>query len=308
MTHGSGSARHFAVRRVNPLDGVLQVIESDVARAYSSDGRAWQIQVLAQRPDNTWRGISEVPPIYQFFSFGLWDRDNGLNRIPANPLMDIGGMTAAAYALTERLPALLDQLPFALCDRYEYWSTDVHGEPVALLATTNERERISDLRPGRWQAARTADHGFVSASLLAHGVPANGELGPRQHAELLERQVRRLGRHRAWFERTDDGLGIRLRSAGERTNLRPRPLPPLGLKMDWEGALEGALVEDYLGWQAPKLLTLQAIADSQRAWLEARACRRAEQLAAVYPLIPRILDHDMIEAARVEALLRRATH
>ncbi len=308
MSRKNGTMRHFAVRRVNPFAGVLQVIEGDSARAYSSDGRVWQIQVLAQRPDNTWRGFSDVPPIYQFFNFGQWDEENGLYQIPANPLMDIGGMTAAADALTERLPALLDQLPFTLCDRYECWSTDLHGEPVALLATTNEHTRIGEIRPGRWQAARTADHGFVSASLLAHGVPAHGELGPRQHAEQLERLVRRLGQHKAWFERTDVGLGIRLTQEGGRTDLPARPLPPLGLKTDLAGALEQALVEDYLGWQAPQLLTLQAIPDAQRAWLEARACRRAEQLAAVYRLIPHILDHHMIEAARVEALLRRAAH
>ncbi|MGB5650968.1 MAG: hypothetical protein WBM59_12905, partial [Sedimenticolaceae bacterium] len=82
--------RHYAVRRVNPFEGVLQVVETHNARAYSPNGQIWQIQVLAQRPDHTWRSFSDVPPIEQFFNFGLWDAQDGMHRIPANPVMDIG--------------------------------------------------------------------------------------------------------------------------------------------------------------------------------------------------------------------------
>jgi len=36
-------ARHYAVRRVNPFEGVLQVVETHDARAYSPNGRIWQV-------------------------------------------------------------------------------------------------------------------------------------------------------------------------------------------------------------------------------------------------------------------------
>ena len=51
---------------------------------------------------------------------------------------------------------------------------------------------------------------------------------------------------------------------------------------------------------------LQHIDDEQRRALEAHACRRAVELAAGYRLIPCVLDHARIEAARVEARLRKS--
>ena len=83
-------------------------------------------------------------------------------------------------------------------------------------------------------------------------------------------------------------------------------MPPLGLRSDWENPEDQALVDDYFAWQAPRLLTLQDIDETLRHRLEISACRRAVELAAVFRLIPCILDHDRIEAARVEASLRHA--
>ena len=299
-------AHHYAVRRVNPFEGALQIVETHKARAYSPNGQVWQVQVLAQRPDHTWRSFSDVLPIEQFFNFGLWDAQEGLHRIPANPVMDIGGMTRAAHELTDALRPLLERLPFAFADVYECWATDYQGRPVALLATTEDAERMPDIRAGRWQATRLAEHDFVAPSLLARDVPAVGELGPRQHAEQLERQVRQLGQRKIWFRRLPDGGGQALGPRRDKAPLPADAFPPLGLKTDWDSEQERELALDYLAWLAPRLLMLQDIDDGQRAWLEAHACHRALELAAGYRLIPRILDRKRIEAARVEARLRKA--
>jgi hypothetical protein len=307
VSTSSEAPRHYAVRRVNPFEGVLQIVETHNARAYSPNGQVWQVQVLAQRPDHTWRSFSDVLPIEQFFNFGLWDAQDGLHRIPANPVMDIGGMTRAAQALTAALRPLLERLPFPLADLYECWATDYQGRPVALLATTEEPARMRDIRAGRWQATRLAEHDFVAPSLLARDIPAVGEFGPRQHAEQLERQVRQLGQHKAWFRRLPDGRGQRLEPRRDDTPLPAAAFPPLGLKADWQNDQERELALDYLAWLAPQLLMLQDIDDEQRAWLEGHACRRALELAAGYRLIPRVLDHRRVEAARVEARLRKAT-
>jgi len=302
---GDDQPRCYAVRRVNPFEGVLQVIETHSARAYSPNGHIWQVQVLAQRPDHTWRSFSEVMPIEQFFNFGLWDADGGLLKVPANPLLDIGGMTAAAEQLTVALRRALERLPFPLIDDYECWATDYQGRPVALLATSEDPGLLRDIRAGRWQATRIADHGFVSPALLARNIPASGALGPRQHAEHLERQVRQLGQHKAWFRRLPDGGGERLPPASPQT-LAADAFPALGLKTDWREPQARELAEDYLAWRAPSLLMLQHIDDEQRRWLEAHACRQAVELAAGYRLIPRVLDHARLEAARVEARLRKS--
>ena len=212
---GEGDApRHYAVRRLNPYEGVLQVVETHDGRAYSPNGQVWQVQVLAQRPDHTWHSFSQISPILQFFNFGLWDADDGLRRIPANPVLDIGAMSAAAQSLCDTLRGLSDLLPFTLIDDHECWATDHQGRPVALLASTEDPGLIGELRVERWQATRLGEHGFVSDALLARGIPAHGDLGPRQHAEELERQVRRIGQHKAWYRRLADGGGVPLGQSG----------------------------------------------------------------------------------------------
>lgn len=299
-------AQCYAVRRVNPFEGVLQIVEIDGARAYSPNGRVWQVQVLAERPDHTWRSFSHVAPVEQFFNFGLWDADQGLQRVPANPVMDIGAMSDAADALTAALAASLEALPFPLVDRYECWATDHRDRPVALLATSEDRDRVQSLRVARWQATRLAEHEFVSPALLHHGVAAHGDLGPRQHAEQLERQVRQLGQRKAWFEREADGSGRRIQPVADPATLAPATFPALGLATDWQDELAAELAQDYLDWLAPRLLTLQTLDDSSRRRLEHRACARPVELAEHYRLFPRILDTECIAAARVAARLQRS--
>jgi len=306
VTVADDRVRHYAVRRVNPFDGVLQVVETHNGRAYSPNGRVWQVQVLTQRPDHTWRSFSHVTPIAQFFNFGLWDAKGGLHKIPANPVMDIGGMQAAAEQLTAELARLDERLPFALIDDYECWATDYSGAPVALLATTEDPAVMRDMRVGRWQATRLADHGFVSPSLLKRGIPTRGDLGPRQHAECLESQVRQLGQHKAWFRRGPNGEGEYLDASASPRSLDAAAFPSLGLTTDWERDIQRDLARDYLAWQAPRLLMLQNIDDDERRWLEVQACHQAVELAAGHRLIPKVIDADAIEAARVEARMRRA--
>lgn len=299
------SPRHYGVRRVNPFEGVLQVVETDSGRAYSPNGETWQVQVIAERPGHTWRSFSAAPAVVQYFNFGLWDAVAGLHRVPANPVMDIGGMTAAAESVCSALAALDSQVPFALIDRFECWAADGKGNPVALLATTEDRATIDALKVDRWHACRPADHAFEAPSQLARDIPAQDDRGPRQHATMLERLVNETAPRRRWFERRDDGSGLPLEQPVSKA-LAAHHFPSLGLRTDWTREQDRELVADYLDWLAPRLLLLQHIADSERAALERAACRHAERLAAGFRLLPRILDGPALEAARVEARLRRS--
>ncbi len=296
----------YAVRRVNPFEGVLQIVQTDAARAYSSDGQVWQIQVLARRPDHTWRSFSHIEPIEQFFNFGLWDRENGLYRIPANPIMDLGGMRRAADALTAELRSVSERLPLPLADIHECWASDYDGRPIALLATCESPQLANSLRVERWHATRLPDHAFVSQTLLAARIPNAGDMGPRQHAARLERLVRQTAQRKIWFTRRPDGGGEVLLGGSDSMPHGHDAFPPLGLKTDWQDPVERGLAEDYVAWIAPYLLTLQHLDDTQRRTLERFACARATELAACYRLIPAIVDHQAIDAARVEARLRDA--
>lgn len=303
MTERSDDPRHFAVRRVNPYEGVLQVATTTRARAYSHDGSVWQIQVLGERPDHTWRSASDTPTVEQYFSFGLWDAEQGLHRIPANPVLDIGAMSTAAETLCAQLPGLDTQLPFALSDDHECWAIDMQGRPVALLATTEDASLLTRLHVEPWRATRDTDTTFVAPSLRRATVGDDTLSAGRAHADRLEHLVRQRAAGRAWFRRDAHGRGIPV-TGGE--TLQADAFPPLGLTTDWDEAHERALVEDYLAWRAPRLLMLQHIDDPTRRWLEPHACRRAGELAAAFRLIPRIIDRAAIDAARVEARIRHA--
>lgn len=301
MTPAEADCRCYAVRRLNPFEGVLQVVESGRARAYSSDGRQWQVQVLTRRPEHTWRSASDAGAVEQFFNFGLWNAEIGLHRVRANPVMDIGAMQAAADGLAAQLRRVVERLPFVLVDCFERWSVDDDGRPVALLAATERRDRVAGIRVDRWRA------------LAASSRVERGETGPRAHAECLEALVGCRGRAVTWYERLQDGsgapivTGVATADAGRAAAVLPaEAFPELGLTQAWDDADARALVDEYLAWQAPRLLMLQRVGRERRAWLEHHACRQATELAAGYRLFPEVVDGARLDAARVEARLRRA--
>lgn len=296
----------YAVRRVNPYDGVLQILEVEGGRAYSQDGRVWQVQVVAERPSHTWRSTNAIAPDAQYFNFGLWDAAGGMQRIPANPLLDIGVMTAEAERVIEALKPIEARLPFALADCYECWATDQDGNPLALLATAESRDLIERIRVRDWQASRPGDHHFVARSASDRGSTACDPREPRLRAESIERCVRDHTRHRRWFGRLADGFGEPMAKTPTSPGLPPEAFPPLGLRRSWNEPAIQALVDDYVAWLAPRLLLLQDLPDDVRAALEPLACRQAIDLDEHHRLLPQIIDSALVEAAQVEARLRRA--
>ena len=83
-------------------------------------------------------------------------------------------------------------------------------------------------------------------------------------------------------------------------------MPPLGLKTDWEDPSDRALVNDYLAWQAPRLLMLQGLSPDERERMEIAARKHALEVDDYYPLYPEVFDQRLMSAIRVEARLRRS--
>ncbi|MCB1872686.1 MAG: hypothetical protein KDI49_11925, partial [Gammaproteobacteria bacterium] len=65
-----------------------------------------------------------------------------------------------------------------------------------------------------------------------------------------------------------------------------------------------ALVQRYIDWIAPSLLTLPILTDSRRARLESRLGQQARSIEYHWRLYPKVLDENKITAARVQARLR----
>lgn len=295
----------YAVRLLNPVSGVMQVLAIEGARALSQDGQWWEIQVLAERPDHTWGSLNQGRHIQQFFRFGNWHPQQGLRQVPANPVLDIGAMQEASAQLIAALQEHIARLPFPLEDRYECWLLDRQQQPLALLAATTDSSLIADIRSGHWRAAPLGEAAFVSATLSARGIPTDDGHNPRRHAHELESLVRRTsdGRRR-WFLR--DEQGRRQPCEQPAPALDQAAFPPLGLREHWPEDWQQSLVRDYLDWRSPQLLTWSGLSSADRNRLEQAASAHALALDAAYPLFPRVINQRLLDSARVEARLRRS--
>ena len=276
----------YARRQLNPFAGVLQVVESGVARAFSANGILWRIQTVANRPDHTWRSDAGPAPVQQFFNWGMWSARRGMQQVTANPILDIGFMSGAAEELVSMLRREIDRLPFELKDHHELWACDRHGNPLALLDSVITAAEMQQISTHRWCIGAQDEHPYQSPSLAtAPSVAA----GTRTHADHLEYQVNQHAHAPAWFRRNPDGT-----------------LPTTVLSTSWDDPLTAAAVQDYLDWSAPLLLTLPYLPDSLRDRLEHAAMARATLVADLHRVFPTVINAQLIEQARVEARLRRS--
>lgn len=311
MASNAAGVARYGLRRVNPFLGVVAVVRTTQGRALSFDGSHWQLQVLAHPPRGLWSRDGHREEA-QFFRFGVWSETTGMSRVPLNPILDVGHMLAVADELIDAVQTGLLDLPFPLAPERELWLLDQDQMPLALLATALPDSELTSLGSPDWTAGGRGERAFVSARLLAKGIPERDASGRFHHAEALERLVqgaagRRLNRQ--WFPReadTAEGLpdAPPPELAGRR--LPAADFPVLPLRTEWPQREDRELVADYVDWLAPYLLTLSGLDEALRARLERAAQRHAVLVDALWRLYPQILDPEVINRARVEARLRRA--
>jgi hypothetical protein len=282
------SARYYSMRRLSPYQGTVQVVDMPGFSAMSADGISWEVRVgnPVGRPTRA-----------------VW-REDALHGIPMTERID-----PFARAMREHPP-----MPFALADTLELWLLDAAERlPLALLGSTLAQMAPTNTVETTWRAAFEGDDCFVSTSLQA--VSARPDQHPFiPHQDVLNRCVRKAAsaRPRAqWFRRDAAGKGIGAGGSGIEPELIGRELeaswfPELLVREQWDTDLETGLVRDYHDWLAPSLLTHTGLRPTTRNRLERAACAQAEKLYRVRHLLPEIINHDLIDVAMVEAVLRRA--
>jgi hypothetical protein len=281
------SARYYAVRRLNPYRGVVQVVDVDDAEARSLDGVTWHL-----RADD---GQGWVRPV------GVWVEGEGLK-------------AGVGERYPELLAALADKptLPFPLADTVELWLlAKDSGRPLALLGANRPSVHRHGLPDLEWIPFALTYRAFHSPALSE----ALGD-GPRvsRHRDIIERQVNATARPYAaaqWFRRRADGSGeglsgYRLAPGWEDRVLAAEAFPDLLVSESWNSRLEKSVIWDYHAWLSPFLLCWPTLADAVRSRLEAAACLRPQWLAQVYRLLPKVLERDAIQAALVAARLQQA--
>jgi len=281
------TARYYALRRLNPYRGVVQLVEAGDADARSLDGVTWHL-----RADD---GQGWVRPV------GVWVEGEGLKA-------GVGHRYPELLAALEQRPAL----PFTLADSVELWLLDKEaGRPLALLDAQLPSRHRHGLAELHWIPFALTYRGFHSTALAER--VTNSAHAPR-HRDYLERQVNGCARPYAaaqWFRRRPDGsgeglTGYRLAKGWQGRMLEKAEFPELLVSENWNSRLEKSVIRDYHAWLAPFLLCWPGLSDPTRAGLETMAWQRPRWLAQVYRLLPKVLDQAGLNATLVAARLEQA--
>jgi hypothetical protein len=279
----------YAIRRVNPFLGVLQIINTADGRASSTNGVTWEIQVLAPAPA-AWGSLNQAIPKVAFYRYGLWSSETGLVSWPLSVKRDNLELSLKCDHLIDCIQKNLPNLPFTLQDNRELWLLDAEQQqPLALLASIRPNEAAPRPEPRYWSAC------------FGQNGTASQERFPESDA--LEAQIKQragFNINKRWYIRVSDNEGY----CDDTGNCLPtEAFPQLLLRNDWSNESERNRTTHYLQWIAPALLTLQGLNDDVRRQLEAQLSTQAISIEHHWHLYPRVLDQKKLNACRVQSQL-----
>lgn len=286
------TAHCYAIRRVNPFLGVLQVIETIDGRAISTNGVVWDIEVIAEC-GHIRNCFEQDNKQVAFYRYGLWSLEDGLVSRPLSPHLEADPLTHQCNNIIDSIKQSLNNLPFKLIDHEELWLFDKENKkPLVLLDSA-----IS--KAGR----TTPDAKYWSSCLGAEGVPSQRKF---PQAKQLEEQLAAAASFNIkthWIKRQLDGSGII-----ENTDIQfdRNDFPVYLIIEDWHDAEQSKRAKDFIAWISPSLLTLQHLSDQARERLEDSLYIQAQSIEHHWHLYPRVLDEKKLNAARVQCQLQRA--
>ncbi|MHB1214106.1 MAG: hypothetical protein ACYCY9_03875 [Thiobacillus sp.] len=292
----------YAQRLLNPFRGVVHTIRFQSAEAVTTDGIEWDIYVAN---DALLEGLGRAGKRAQIsdIRYGHWSVEKGLKRGPLFPSDDFRRLEDMGAVVYEHLLRVHRNVPFKFRDAFELWLLDRNNQPLALLHSVRADSETDTRPPLDWRAGIAAQEHFQSAAVAGLSEPAGVYL-------TLYINSRASGVAQ-WFRRADDGAGLGLHTLKGGDALRGRVLeaeafPPLFIATAGMDAAHTRLVHDYHAWQAPWLLLLPHLESATRSALEISACRQAESIEKHYRLYPAVIDHAVLQVARVEAALVRS--
>ena len=279
----------YSQRLLTPYFGLVQIAESERARALTVDGQTWEIQFL--------RSGNGSPSYSNNFGQGIHHRYRRAVTINNNEIqqMDISSASSNDQAVDERIVELTEflkdvSLPFSAVDHFEYWLLDEKDRsPLALIFSCRDAEQMGAY-PSRpeWTA------------LPAAVMPIeNTEEEQSYSAAPVNYRLERLVAERAgnnpkakWFTRGEE---------------EEQTFPDFMIREDWQEEENSNLCQRYLKRQSPRLLMLHNLNSDLRRQLEINARSHAVEVARFYELYPEIVDKSLMNSLLVEARLRNAT-
>ena len=284
--------RSYAIRRVNPFLGVLQVIETQGGRASSANGVVWDIEVITELSGG-WGSLNRNNSQMAFYRYGLWSLEDGLVNRPLAPHLKNDPLTLQCKALIECIRERLDQLPFTLEDSRELWLYDKNDQqPVALLASVTSGQALPSPEPKYW-----------SSCIGANGLPSQRRYPMARELEEMVAQRAGFNIHKHWVSRQSDGSGL---IEGNNTPSPVEHFPVFLLGENWDEPEQVKLVEAYIEWISPSLLTLQNLSRLERERLEKNLNIQAVSVEHHWHLYPEIINEKYLNSARVQCRIQNA--
>lgn len=301
-------ANCYSVRLVNPFLGTKQIVSTEQARATSSDGINWRIQIRNDIYKTPWSSLAIPEQHDRYFVYGNWSPQTGLVRVPIHPSLYEDHVLQSVEDLFSRLKPATQQLPFVPKDTLELWLLDRDcSQAVALLATRLPDEESPAHRLPRWYVGQEADSVLSRKLLSDESSYSTNAQTAFDHAIQHRCGTPLIG---YWIQRQPDNSGVIVSNhAGKPvsrvTSLPASAFPECLLSEDWADKQFSKLVNDYLSWQAPLLLMLP-LSTARRRTLENHAQQRPLAVQQYHRLYPSVENASLLNKIRVEARLRAA--
>ena len=298
----------YSQRMLNPFRGIVSCVRYKSADAVTADGKHWDIYVsnealLKDMPDGYKPRVSDI-------RYGSWSEQQGLKRGPLLPTDDFLQLESMGTRVYEHLTGVHAEAPFPLRDVIELWLLDTDGRPLALLDSALDECEIDAGQALDWRPGQDCRRTFTSAvaDQLLDSHCRQGEVTDYLAAYINERAgkapVAQVFRRESGG--SGSGLwGINLPADLEQRELDSTAFPPQLLARDRHDELHTRLVDDFIRWQAPWQLLLPDLDAADRGEFEQHARVQPLKVASQYRLYPDIIDRTVIDAARVEARLRK---
>jgi hypothetical protein len=288
----SGDIRAYAIRRVNPFLGVLQVIETEGGRAVSSNGVVWEIELRTER-SGMWGSLNQHVKEAVYYRFGLWSAEEGLVNRPLAPHLDRDPLTIQCDILIKCIEERLQYMPFRLIDNRELWLFDRdQQQPLALLASQKHGDKPLSPEPKYWKSC-----------LGANGVASQYRYPQATQLEKLVERSASTNIFKYWVNREADGSATLEHNGAV---IKGNDLPCFLLSETWSNDEASSLVNDYIAWIAPSLLSLQHLGEAERDRLEGHLNVQAVSIEHHWHLYPDVVDEKKLKAARVQCRLQQS--
>lgn len=275
--------KSYSQRLTPPYSGVVQVVETDKARAVTMDGISWEFYFL-----QTWPGEENTPDCHyqpRYTPVALID-SREIKKIAEqsstqSPQMDERVLELALFIVSSALP-------FPSVDKYEFWLLDAEDHsPLALIFSCIDRDQM-DSFPNKTEWTALPD---AVMSIQKNAQELEAGLPPVNH-RFEGLVAERAGKYpkAKWFERDEAEI---------------ETFPPLLVKEDWQLDDQLDLCQRYIQRQSTRLLMLQGLKRADRQRLEIAAKAHVFETERFYACYPEVVDNKLMNAMLVEARLRR---